>query len=44
MIRDGEIGVKTELYTYKIDTDDFGNYSGALENVELEVWLSVDED
>ena len=44
MIRDGEIEVKTELTTYKMDTDDFGNYSCALESVELEVWLEIDED
>lgn len=44
MIRDGEIEVKTELDTYRIDTDDFGNSSGALESVELDIWLDVDED
>lgn len=44
MIRNGEIVVMTELNTYKIDTDDFGNSSGALESVELEVWLEIDED
>lgn len=44
MIRNDEIMIKTELYTYKIDTDDFGNSCGALESVELEVWLEIDED
>ena len=44
MIRDGEIEVMTELTTYKIDIDDFGNSCGALESVEVEVWLEVDDD
>ena len=41
MIRDEEIEVGVEIHTSKIDTDDFGNSCGALESVELEVWLEV---
>lgn len=44
MIRDGEIEVGVELNTYKVDTDDFGNSCGALESVELELWLEVSDD
>ncbi len=44
MIRDGEISIEHDLHTTHADYDSFGNVTGAIDGIELESWLEVNDE
>ncbi|AUR89262.1 hypothetical protein NVP1121O_234 [Vibrio phage 1.121.O._10N.286.46.C4] len=44
MIEEGVIKVGVDLSYYRIDSDDFGNSTGAIGDIDLDVYLEVEDE